>query len=137
MRSLLSALFTLVLLPLLASCDPAPTASAAPASTERKDAMVTVRLMKEDGTLSAPVEVPKFVLSDAEWKKKLTPEQYRIGRSAGTERPFCSGLLENKGTGVYACVGCNLPLFTSDTKFESGTGWPSFFQPIAKENVVP
>ena len=141
MRSL-PLLAALILLPLLAACDPQQQASAAsdPASrsdgSERKDAMATLRLMKEDGTLSDPVEAPKLVLSEEEWKKRLTPEQFRIARSAGTERPFCSGFLNNKGTGVYACVGCNLPLFKSDTKFESGTGWPSFFQPIAKENVA-
>ena len=146
MPKLLSALVALVLLPLLASCDPAPQASAAPDAaadpasrsdgSERKTTMTTLRLMKEDGTLSEPVEAPKLVLSEEEWKKRLTPEQFRIARSAGTERPFCSGFLNNKGTGVYACVGCNLPLFKSDTKFESGTGWPSFFQPIAKENIA-
>jgi peptide methionine sulfoxide reductase msrA/msrB len=139
MRSL-PLVVALILLPLLSACDPQQQASAAPddagSKDERNAPMATIRLMKEDGTLSEQVEVPKLVLSDAEWKKRLTPEQYRIARSAGTERPFCSGLLENKGKGVYACVGCNLPLFTSDTKFESGTGWPSFFQPIAKENVA-
>ena len=143
MPALLSALLTLVLLPLLASCDPAPQATAAPdpdaasrSNDSERKTMATLRLMKEDGTLSEPVEAPKLVLSEDEWKKRLTPEQFRIARSAGTERPFCSGFLNNKGTGVYACVGCDLPLFKSDTKFESGTGWPSFFQPIAKENIA-
>ena len=68
-------------------------------------------------------------------KQRLTPEQFRIVRSAGTERPFCGGLLKNHEEGMYLCVGCGLPLFKSDAKFESGTGWPSFFQPVAKENV--
>ena len=102
-------------------------------NTEKK--MVTVRVITPDGTLSEPVSVPNVVLSEDEWKKRLTPEQYRIVRSAGTERPFCGGLLKNHEDGIYLCVACGLPLFRSDSKFESGTGWPSFFQPVAKENI--
>ena len=98
--------------------------------------MVTVRVIGADGQLTEPKQVEKFELSDAEWKRRLTPEQYRITRSAGTEAAFCGGLLTNKGVGVYVCVACGLPLFESGAKFESGTGWPSFFQPIAKENVA-
>ncbi len=98
--------------------------------------MVTVRLMTSNGTLSAPVSAPKLVLSDAEWKKRLTPEQYAIVRSSGTERAFCGGLLKNKDAGMYVCVACNLPLFHSESKFESGTGWPSFYQPAVPENVT-
>jgi methionine-R-sulfoxide reductase len=75
-------------------------------------------------------------LSDAEWRKRLTPEQFRVLRSSGTERPFCGTLLDNKLSGVYTCAGCGLPLFASDAKFNSGTGWPSFFQPIATGNVL-
>src|SRR5204862_7387522 len=82
-----------------------------------------------------PLDSPRVVLSDEAWKQRLTPEQFRVLRSQGTERPFCGTLLDNKQPGVYTCVGCNLPLFSSDSKFNSGTGWPSFFQPIAKENV--
>ena len=98
--------------------------------------MVTVRLMTKDGTLSDPVEVPKLVLTEKEWRDRLTPEQFRVLRSSGTERPFCSGFLGNKEAGMYVCAGCNLPLFDSATKFESGTGWPSFYQPLVAENVV-
>ena len=79
--------------------------------------------------------MPRLVLSDAEWRKRLTPEQYRITRGKGTEPAFCGGLLNNKKPGMYVCVCCNLPLFESAAKFESGTGWPSFFQPVAKENI--
>ena len=79
---------------------------------------------------------PKLVLSDREWQERLSPDQYHVLRSKGTERPFCGTLLDNKMQGVYTCVGCGLPLFSSDSKFNSGTGWPSFFQPIAKENVA-
>ena len=70
-------------------------------------------------------------LSDAEWRKRLTAEQYNILRKHGTERPGSSALNGEKRKGVFACAGCDLPLFSSDTKFESGTGWPSFYQPLA------
>jgi peptide-methionine (R)-S-oxide reductase len=68
--------------------------------------------------------------SEDEWKKRLTPEQYRVLRQAGTERPFTSPLLHEKRRGRFTCAGCDLPLFASETKFESGTGWPSFWAPL-------
>ncbi|NBC11638.1 MAG: peptide-methionine (R)-S-oxide reductase MsrB [Planctomycetes bacterium] len=83
-----------------------------------------------------PVESPKVQLTDQQWRERLTPEQFRILRKDGTETPFCGTLLDNKKQGVYACAGCGLPLFTSESKFESGTGWPSFFQPIAATNIA-
>lgn len=98
--------------------------------------MVTVRLIGPDGKLTGPVDVRRLVLSEDEWRKRLTPEQFKIVRAKGTERPFCGTLLDNKKIGYYVCVACDLPLFTSDAKFNSGTGWPSFFQPIAKENIA-
>ena len=73
---------------------------------------------------------PKVEKTDAEWRAELTPEQYRITRQHGTERPFTSPLLQEKRTGIFHCVACGAPLFSSDTKFESGTGWPSFYQPL-------
>jgi peptide-methionine (R)-S-oxide reductase len=69
--------------------------------------------------------------TDAEWRKLLTPEQYEILRQEGTERPFTSPLLDEHRAGTFACAGCDLPLFSSKTKFESGTGWPSFWAPLA------
>ena len=69
--------------------------------------------------------------SDAEWRAQLTPQQYEILRKHGTERPGSSPLLKEKRKGIFACAGCDLPLFSSDTKYESGTGWPSFWQPLA------
>ena len=77
----------------------------------------------------------KIIKSDEEWKKQLTDEQYRIARGKGTERAFCGVFYNNHRDGTYNCVCCDLPLFASNSKFESGTGWPSFFQPVAKENV--
>jgi len=77
----------------------------------------------------------KVVKSEAEWQKSLTPEQYRVTRQAGTERAFANAYWDNHEKGVYRCVGCGHDRFTSETKFDSGTGWPSFTAPVAKENV--
>ena len=78
----------------------------------------------------------KIIKTDAEWKKQLTDEQYRITRGKGTERAFCGVFYDNHKEGTYNCVCCDLPLFASRAKFDSGTGWPSFFQPVAKENIL-
>ena len=75
-------------------------------------------------------------LSESERRKKLTPEQYHVLREAGTERAFAGALNGNKADGVYACAGCGNPLFDSADKYDSGSGWPSFTQPIAAESVT-
>jgi methionine-R-sulfoxide reductase len=103
-------------------------------STAQK--MVTVRLIGPDGALTGPISVPKVIKTDAEWRQILTDQQYRIARDKGTEAAFCGTLLDNHREGIYHCICCQLPLFSSSAKFNSGTGWPSFFQPIAKENVL-
>lgn len=77
----------------------------------------------------------KVTKSDAEWRAELTPQQYHVLREKGTERPFSGELLNDHRSGVYRCAGCGAELFASDTKFESGTGWPSFYQPAAAEAV--
>lgn len=77
----------------------------------------------------------KVIKSDAEWKQQLTPEQYRIARKKGTEYAHTGEYASTKQPGVYTCVCCGAELFSSDTKFESGTGWPSFYEPISEENV--
>ncbi len=105
-------------------------------SPKQEKSVVRVHVYNDKGELVGPVESARVVKSEAEWRKQLTPEQYRVVRSAGTERPFCGLLLDNKKTGVYTCVACGLPLFTSESKFNSGTGWPSFFQPAAPGNVA-
>ncbi len=74
--------------------------------------------------------------SDKEWQKQLTPEQFKITRKKATERAFTGRYWDNKEKGVYRCVCCGTDLFTSDTKFESGTGWPSFWKPVAPENIT-
>jgi peptide-methionine (R)-S-oxide reductase len=77
----------------------------------------------------------KVVKTDAEWRSQLTPEQYHVTREAGTERAFTGKYWKTKDAGMYHCVGCGAPLFNSETKFESGTGWPSFWQPVDGTNV--
>lgn len=74
--------------------------------------------------------------SDAEWKKQLTAQQYEVTREQGTEPAFTGKYWKNHSKGIYKCIGCGQELFTSETKFESGTGWPSFYQPIRKEVVT-
>jgi peptide-methionine (R)-S-oxide reductase len=74
--------------------------------------------------------------SDEQWRAELTPEEYAVLRKAGTERPFTGEYTDNKRTGVYRCRACGSELFRSDTKFESHCGWPSFFTPLAGENVI-
>jgi methionine-R-sulfoxide reductase len=83
----------------------------------------------------SPERKDKLVLTDAEWQKRLTPEQYKILRNKGTEAAFCSPLNDVKKPGVFHCAGCDLELFSTEAKFTSGTGWPSFFQPVKRENV--
>ncbi len=78
----------------------------------------------------------KIVKSDAEWRAQLTPEQYRIARKKGTERAFTGVYANTKTPGIYVCVCCGQELFASDTKFDSGTGWPSFWQPLAPDRIA-
>jgi peptide-methionine (R)-S-oxide reductase len=80
--------------------------------------------------------ITKVTKTDAEWKESMTPEQYEVMRKKGTERPFTSPLNENHEKGVFECAACGLPLFSSNNKFDSGTGWPSFSAPIEKENIA-
>ena len=82
------------------------------------------------------VMIDKVIKSEGEWKEQLTPEQFRILRQKGTERAFTGEYADNHAKGVYKCAACGNDLFTSDTKFESGTGWPSYYQPVAKENIA-
>jgi peptide-methionine (R)-S-oxide reductase len=97
-----------------------------------------VRIVEFDaaGVRTGVVEVEKVEKPLAEWKKQLAPEDFEVTRRAATERPFTGRYANSHADGLYYCVCCNTPLFDSKTKFESGTGWPSFWQPLAKENVV-
>jgi len=88
---------------------------------------------QDKSTMRAKFEITK---SEEEWKKELTREEYYILREKGTERAFSGDLWDNKKEGVYICAACNNSLFSSETKFRSGTGWPSFFKPISESNVL-
>src|SRR5260370_23883267 len=96
---------------------------------------VSVVEFTDSGKRKGLVMEEKVVKTDEEWRKLLTPEQYKVARKKGTERPFSNLYAENHDKGLYRCICCGNALFSSDTKFESGTGWPSFFEPIAQENV--
>ena len=112
---------------------PAAT-NAAPAKS--KFGPVQVRLIGKDGKPTELQTMDKVIKSDETWRRKLTKEQYEIARGKGTEAAFCGAFYDHKKPGIYTCVCCDLPLFAANAKFDSGTGWPSFFQPIAKENVT-
>ncbi len=98
--------------------------------------MVKIVEFSNTGERTGVVTVEKVVKTNEEWRKQLTHEQFEITRRAGTERPFTGKYAETHDRGLYRCICCANALFLSDTKFESGTGWPSFYQPIAKENVI-
>ncbi len=97
---------------------------------------VTIVEFSDAGKPTGKVSVPRVVRSDSEWKQKLAPISFEVARRAGTERPYSGSTWNNHDHGFYRCICCDNAIFSSETKFESGTGWPSFWQPIAKENVV-
>jgi peptide-methionine (R)-S-oxide reductase len=96
---------------------------------------VSIVEFTDSGQRKGLVMTDKVVKTDEEWRKLLTAEQYKVARKKGTERAFSNLYAENHDKGLYRCICCGNALFSSDTKFESGTGWPSFFQPIAPENI--
>lgn len=100
-----------------------------------KSGYVKIVEFTDTGERKGVVEVERVQKTDAEWKKQLTPEEYDVTRREGTERAFTGKYWNNHEHGMYRCICCGNALFSSDTKFESGTGWPSFWAPLAKENV--
>jgi peptide-methionine (R)-S-oxide reductase len=97
---------------------------------------VTVIEFSPEGKPTGKVTVPRVIKSDADWKKQLSPVSFDVTRHAGTERAYTGNTWNNHDRGLYRCICCDNAIFSSDTKFESGTGWPSFWQPIAKQNIV-
>jgi len=109
-----------------------------PGPVEAKDKTpkeIRIAEFSASGQRQGIITVQTIVKSDAEWKKQLTLEAYQVTRLEGTERAYTGAYWNNHEKGIYHCVCCGTPNFSSETKFESGTGWPSFWQPIAKENV--
>ena len=98
--------------------------------------LVSLVEFDNSGRKKGKVMAEKVIKTDAEWKQMLTPEQFEVTRKQGTERPFTGKYWNEHEKGIYRCVCCGNTLFSSDTKFESGTGWPSFWAPIAEENVT-
>jgi peptide-methionine (R)-S-oxide reductase len=114
---------------LLALSGTARTAAAAPAT-------ITIETFSAAGKSLGTTTLPKVVKSDAEWRKQLSSSSYDITRREGTEAPFSGKYANNHAAGLYRCICCDTALFDAATKFESGTGWPSFYQPISKHNVT-
>ncbi len=99
-------------------------------------ANVTIVEFAANGKKTGKVTVPRIVKSDAEWQRQISPISYQVTRRAATERAYSGATWNLHDKGIYRCICCDTALFSSETKFESGTGWPSFWQPIARENVV-
>jgi peptide-methionine (R)-S-oxide reductase len=97
---------------------------------------VTIVQFSADGTKMGKVTVPRTVKTEQEWRQQLSPISYAVTRHAATERAFTGDTWDNHEKGIFRCVCCETALFSSETKFESGTGWPSFWEPIARENVT-
>jgi peptide-methionine (R)-S-oxide reductase len=109
---------------------------AATEKTARPGKTVRIAEFDANGNKTGVEELNKIVKSDDEWRKQLSPEQFEVTRKEGTERAGSGKYAFTHTDGLYHCICCNTVLFDSKTKFESGTGWPSFYQPLAKENVV-
>jgi peptide-methionine (R)-S-oxide reductase len=129
-KNLIASSTILAVILFLPGCKPQATS---PQSTNKQKAKKMSNNTDSSGTPDGIVHVSK---TEAEWKKQLTPEQFKVTRKKGTERAFTGKYWDNKKDGVYKCIGCDLPLFDSKTKFDSGTGWPSYYDVIKRENVA-
>ncbi|HXX18327.1 MAG TPA: peptide-methionine (R)-S-oxide reductase MsrB [Candidatus Acidoferrum sp.] len=114
---------------------PSPV-TAEPAAPAGPPKQVNIVEFTDDGVRKDVVTVPAIRKTEAEWKAQLSPDSFEVTRHAGTERAFTGALLNEHEKGVFRCICCDTALFSSSTKFDSGTGWPSFWAPIAKENIA-
>ncbi|MGD0632037.1 MAG: peptide-methionine (R)-S-oxide reductase, partial [Terracidiphilus sp.] len=111
-------------------------AAATPLAPNEGPASVTIVQFSADGKKMGTVTVPRVIKTDEEWRSQLDQTSYWVTRHADTERPFSGAYWNLEERGIFRCIGCDLALFDSKTKFDSGTGWPSFYEPIAEENIV-
>jgi peptide-methionine (R)-S-oxide reductase len=111
-------------------------APAVPLAADQGPHEVMIAIIGADDAKTGTQTVPRLIRSDAEWRRILSRDAYWVMRHADTERPFTGALLHEERRGAFRCAGCDLPLFSSRAKFDSGTGWPSFWEPIAPENIV-
>ncbi len=114
----------------------ATVAAARPLAADEGPREVTIVQFDAAGRRTGTATVPRLIRSDEEWRRSLSRDAYWVMRHADTERPYTGSLLNEERRGVFACAGCGLALFSSAAKFESGTGWPSFWEAIAPENIV-
>jgi peptide-methionine (R)-S-oxide reductase len=105
-------------------------------SSQNIDRPVDIEIFSPAGVSTGIEQLPKVVKTDAAWRQQLSSLAFDVTRREGTERPFSGELLKEHGVGVFRCICCDTALFNSNTKFESGTGWPSFWQPISEHNVT-
>jgi peptide-methionine (R)-S-oxide reductase len=117
------------------ACRTPDISAAAERDPTRPPKQVTIVEFSAAGQRLDKVRVDKVVKPEAEWKKQLTADSFDVTRRAATERPFSGGYRNNHDQGLYRCVCCGTALFSSETKFESGTGWPSFWQPLTADNI--
>jgi peptide-methionine (R)-S-oxide reductase len=113
-----------------------PSASAVEAKDKSNTGPVTLIQFSDDGKKIGRVTVPRVVKTEAEWKQQLSPISFEVTRQAGTERAYTGNSWDLHDRGMFRCICCGNAIFSSETKFDSGTGWPSFWMPIAKENIV-
>lgn len=118
------------------SADPAPSAATPGAAPGAAPAKVSIEGFSPSGKSLGTTQVDKIVKTDAQWRAQLSPAAYYVARHAGTEMPFSGEYNHNKSDGLYRCICCDTALYDSRTKFDSGTGWPSFWQAISRFNVV-